>query len=415
LLARYAGELLCARSAEEALYLARAHLTDLDAVLLALDVDVDGLALCRRLASLLLGVPILACGDGELLERAFDAGAQDFIARPFTAPELSARLRVALRLREERRKHALQEQRLLQWTRQLEKTKRDLESTICIDQLTGIANRRHFDNLLRAEWRRAARDHTALSLVIFDVDEFHAYNERYGHVGGDLCLTRVSDALAHALRRASDVLARYGGEELVAILPDTDETGACVVAERLRRKVEELAIPHAGSQTSRVVTLSGGVATMTPGIGLTPEMLVSAADAALFQAKREGRNRCRANGIAADAVRIQARPWPTCPVAVLDPILVQRVPKLLLAMKTDVSEALARATDSDFVRAEAVAHQARRMSTEYGFPQLNELAERIDGAVQRRVAWDIHGSLRDLAWYLEHIQVVYRRPVLRAV
>jgi diguanylate cyclase (GGDEF)-like protein len=232
-----------------------------------------------------------------MLARAYDAGAHDFIAKPVRPLELTLRAKAALRLRAERVRRGEYEQRLVQWAHQLAKSKRDLESTVRVDPLTGVANRRHFDMLIRAEWRRAARDQTSLSVVFVDLDDFHAFNERYGHIGGDACLAKVADVLARSLRRASDVLARYGGEELVAILPDTDTNGACVVGERLRATIEELQIPHVGSRCSRVVTLSAGVATRLASMGSNPESLIAAADAALFRAKAEGRNCYRAETI----------------------------------------------------------------------------------------------------------------------
>lgn len=415
----YGADAITASTADEALAIARAHMPDLDLVLLDLDLDgADGIALCRRLSSLLPAVPIVASSqdrDESVVSRAFDAGAQDFITKPFRIAELSARIRVALQLREERRKQALREHRLVHWAKQLEKAKRRLESTICVDALTGVANRRHFDNLLRAECRRAARDETTLSLVIVDLDDFHAYNERYGHVGGDACLSRVAGAMAHALRRASDVIARYGGEELVAVLPHTDVAGACIVAERLRRCVESLAIPHDASRCSRFVTISAGVASARRSGVAGPEVLVAAADAALFRAKAAGKNRCRADGIDAEQVKVTRRPWPTCPVAVLDPALSDRVPHLLEAMKADVRNAVVAAADGDLLLAQVVAQQARRVGGEYGFSELLGLGGQLDAAVRATEEPNALASLDRLAWYLEHVQVVYRTPALRAV
>ena len=409
---RYGDDVIAATTGEEALSIAREKLAELDLVLLELDLpDTGGETICRRLAALLIGVPIIACSkhdDDDTVARAFQAGAHDFVAKPFRPRELTARVRVALQLRAERRRHKLQEQRLVQWTRQLEKTKGELESVVCNDPLTGIANRRHFETVLRSEWRRAARDHGDLSLVLLDLDDFHAYNEHYGHVGGDDCLNKVTRALAHALRRASDVVARYGGEELVAILPDTDRTGARVVAERLRACVEELAIPHAASRCCSVVTVSAGVATIQPTLGLAADTLVTAADQALYRAKHAGRNRCCAADGDRDRVVVTRQPWPTCPLVILDPIFVQRVPKFLESARAEAAEAIACAHGGDLAPARRLAASLRRSLPALG---LEQVATRLADADPAN-AIDV---LEELAWRLAHIHVVYRRPVLRAV
>lgn len=405
--------------AEDALCLARDRNQDFDLVYLDLDViDIDGFAACRRLASLLADVPIIACSkraDEATVLEAFEAGAHDFVAKPFRLSELVARARSALRLREERRRRWHHERRLVNWAHQLEKSNRDLESTVCIDPLTGIANRRHFDTLLNAEWRRAARDGTELSLVIFDLDDFHAYNDQYGHVGGDGCLVRVAKAMAHSLRRASDVLARYGGEELVAVLPETDAAGACVVAERLRARVEELRIPHAASRTSSVVTFSAGVATRSPAAGLPPEMLITAADAALFRAKRNGRNCCRADGLESEQITVSRRPWPKCPVVVVDPVLAQRVPRFLDTIRADIAPAPVAAAAGDFARISTIGQHVKRGATPLGFEALAELGTRLEAAARSADRDATLIAFDELGWYVEHVQVVYRRAASRAV
>jgi diguanylate cyclase (GGDEF)-like protein len=401
---------------DEALCEARGRQRELDLILLDLDIDdVEGLAVCRRLSTLLVDVPIVACSkrDDDMLARAFDAGARDFIRKPMRATEFTLRVKAALQLRVERLRRAQYEQRLVHWVQQLEKSKRDLESTVRVDQLTGVANRRHFDNVLRTEWRRAARDQTPLSVVFFDLDDFHAFNDRYGHVGGDACLARVADALARGLRRASDVMARYGGEEFIAVLPDTEVKGACVVAERLRAKIEELQIPHTGSRCSRVVTLSVGIASCTPAAGSTPETLIQAADAAMFRAKAGGRNCCRADGVDVAAITIRREPWPTCPVVVLDPILVERVPRFLDTVRAEVASLEVLETEPKQISIRT--SRIRRGADSLGLTRVVELAKWIDDAIRSQdleSASDLH---KELGWYLQHVQVVYRRAALKAV
>jgi diguanylate cyclase (GGDEF)-like protein len=157
------------------------------------------------------------------------------------------------------------------------------------DGLTGLPNRRYFDARLLRAFRYAQREHTPLSIVMVDVDEFKRYNDLYGHVEGDHCLRRVADILRSAALRPEDFVARYGGEEMVMLLPRTEAAGAVAVAEAARLALTELHIPHSAS-TLGIVSISLGVAAWTPGDEDTPEGLLKAADAALYRAKREGKN-----------------------------------------------------------------------------------------------------------------------------
>lgn len=159
------------------------------------------------------------------------------------------------------------------------------------DGLTHIANRRHFDDSLAREWDRARRDGSMLALLFIDVDYFKPYNDTYGHAAGDECLVALGQVLADAARRPGDVAARYGGEEFVVILPGTDLVGAREVAERIQAEMTALALPHAGSQVAHYVTVSIGVAAAVPGPGEPAQVLLDAADKAVYLAKRGGRNR----------------------------------------------------------------------------------------------------------------------------
>ncbi len=158
------------------------------------------------------------------------------------------------------------------------------------DQLTGLANRRHFDETLAGEWQRALRLRGEMALVIFDVDEFKPYNDHYGHPGGDACLRRLAAAARELVHRHGDLVVRLGGEEFGILLPLTPASGASVVADMLRQAIENLKLPHAPGTTHPVITISAGVASLRPDSGRRPEDLVQAADAALYQAKRAGRN-----------------------------------------------------------------------------------------------------------------------------
>jgi diguanylate cyclase (GGDEF)-like protein len=176
-------------------------------------------------------------------------------------------------------------------TRQLELANQTLQRLSAQDPLTGIANRRRFEEVLDLEWRRACRTATPLSLTMVDIDSFKAFNDTYGHQRGDACLQEVARALASALHRAGDLVARYGGEEFAVIQPGTEQRGAERLAEALRATVQALGIPHARSPVSDVVTISLGVATCIPRGNSTPVALVAAGDQALYRAKQEGRNR----------------------------------------------------------------------------------------------------------------------------
>lgn len=162
------------------------------------------------------------------------------------------------------------------------------------DSLTRLANRREFDRRLGIEWNRARRDGHMLSLVLIDVDCFKNYNDHYGHPTGDACLQKVAHALHSVVRRSADLVARFGGEEFVVLLPATDAAHAAALAEHMRRHVADLQIPHAASRVAAGVTVSLGVASMKPADGCQPPELIAAADAALYRAKEQGRNRVAA-------------------------------------------------------------------------------------------------------------------------
>ena len=179
---------------------------------------------------------------------------------------------------------------VLERTHQLEEANRTLQRLSYLDGLTGIANRRRFEEVLDAEWRRARRAGVPLSLIMIDIDYFKAYNDAYGHQRGDDCLRQVAATLNDCLQRAGDLVARYGGEEFAVILPEADANSAAEMAEALRERVEALEIPHETLSGDSVLTISVGVATIYPQRELSTVALLSAADQALYRAKFEGRN-----------------------------------------------------------------------------------------------------------------------------
>jgi diguanylate cyclase (GGDEF)-like protein len=157
------------------------------------------------------------------------------------------------------------------------------------DVLTGVANRRAFDERLAEEWARAVRDGQLLAAVMLDIDLFKIYNDRFGHPAGDECLRQVGQVL-RALPRGADFVARLGGEEFCLLLPGTDEAGAAALAEVIRSRIQKLALPHPATP-QKVVTVSMGLAAIAPSQVGSPAILIEQADKALYAAKRDGRNR----------------------------------------------------------------------------------------------------------------------------
>ncbi len=277
-------ELTVALSGEEGLELARNLRPDL----ILLDVmmpGMDGFEVCRRLKGEpeLKDIPVLfltAVDEEVEIERGFALGAVDYVHKPFSLPILKARMRNHLALK---------------------RKSDELAQLACTDGLTGVANRRHFDLSIDAEWLRAVRHRQPLSLIVIDVDHFKRFNDRYGHGEGDRCLKQVALALGGCIRRPGDLLARYGGEEFVALLPDTGAEAAAAMAERMWRAVAVLAIEHAGNPPDGRVSISLGVATAMPQPGATAAALLASADERLYQAKAAGRNRIVGEGGAAAA------------------------------------------------------------------------------------------------------------------
>jgi diguanylate cyclase (GGDEF)-like protein len=238
---------------------------------------------------------ITGLNNQESVDRAFEAGATDYITKPIHWAVLRQRVRRLLHTHWVMAElhHKIEQERVLK--AKLEEMNQELQRLVDLDGLTQIANRRAFDQALQQEWKRLAREKSPLSLILCDIDFFKAYNDTYGHQAGDECLKQVAGILRKAAKRPADVVARYGGEEFVVILPNTSLRGAMQVAELIRSKVKSRAIVHEGSGVSKFVTLSFGVAGVIPPPKTTPERLIAEADQALYKAKVEGRDRVVGN------------------------------------------------------------------------------------------------------------------------
>lgn len=246
--------------------------------LILLDVmmpEMDGYEVCRRIKGELASknLPVIfvtAKTDTVDEELGLRLGAVDYITKPFHLPIVLARVRNHIQL----------------------KLKTDLlEQHALLDGLTGIPNRRGFDETFDVEWKRALRSGRPLALIMADIDFFKQYNDHYGHGAGDDCLRKVAGAMSAAVTRPGDLVARYGGEEFVVLMPDTEAEGARLIAERIRELVEAQAIPHEASAAAPVVTLSLGVAFLIPDATLVSARLLEIADQRLYRAKVAGRNR----------------------------------------------------------------------------------------------------------------------------
>jgi diguanylate cyclase (GGDEF)-like protein len=166
-----------------------------------------------------------------------------------------------------------------------------LEQLANLDGLTQVANRRCFDERLQAEWKRLAREQKPLSVIFFDVDKFKLYNDYYGHLGGDDCLVRIAQTVQQIVHRPADLVARYGGEEFSVLLPNTDLVGAIKIAQNIQQAIHDQAIPHAKSDIKDIVTLSLGISSVIPTGDIKPDTLIASADKAMYNAKKEGRDR----------------------------------------------------------------------------------------------------------------------------
>lgn len=253
-----------------------AHADRPDLILLDIMMPkMDGYEVCRRLKldPITRDIPVVfvsALGEEKDEAKGLELGAIDYIVKPVTPLIVKARIRNHLELKRHRDM---------------------LASMATIDGLTGIANRRRFDEILQMEWHRSQRAASPISVLMIDIDHFKLYNDRYGHLIGDDCLKSVASVMSAVVKRPGDLLARYGGEEFACVLSETDTNGALFVARQLIDSVAGLKIVHEDSQTSPVITVSIGFCSTIPTSVHTSSQLVDCADQNLYKAKKAGRNR----------------------------------------------------------------------------------------------------------------------------
>lgn len=257
--------------------------------------DVDGFELVQRYRSRseTKNIPVIVLSTKEEPKskaRGFAVGANDYVCKLPDRLELLARIRYHSAAYTNRLQRDDAFRFLRESQQKLAEANIELQKLASLDGLTGIPNRRRFDEVLHTEWQRAQRTGSPLALLLCDIDFFKSFNDTYGHLSGDMCLKKVAMALSTCLRRPADLAARYGGEEFALILPDTDEKGALIVAEACRRRVEDLAMDNAQSPIGGKVTLSLGLASVICSRQMSPENLINMADQALYEAKHNGRN-----------------------------------------------------------------------------------------------------------------------------
>lgn len=269
-------QIFVATNGKDAIEIATSEQIDL----ILLDVmmpKMSGYEVCTQLKNnfVTAGITVIfVTGKNEVEDetKGLELGAVDYITKPVNPMILFARVRNHIESKRRRD---------------------DLEKISHTDALTGISNRRHFDQFLDQEWRRCIRGGFSLSIIMIDIDYFKQYNDYFGHSGGDDCLKKVATVLQQTLMRSTDFLARYGGEEFIIVLSQVEHKGAASLAEKLRGAVEKLRIPHPLSKIAPHVTISLGCATMIPIRGSSAQPLVNAADELLFAAKEQGRNQVK--------------------------------------------------------------------------------------------------------------------------
>lgn len=273
-------ELSFAYNGHDAVSLTNAEQPDL----ILLDImmpEMNGFEVCKILQDnrTTRDIPVIfitALSMEEDETKGLELGAVDYITKPFRPAVVKARVKNQLTLK---------------------KYRDHLENISMMDGLTGIPNRRRFDEYLNQEWKRAQRVQHPISLLMLDIDHFKLYNDNYGHSAGDECLKKISRTIQGTLTRPADLAARFGGEEFACVLPETDHDGAVTIAARIHSNLAGMSIPHEYSPISSLVTISIGSTTTVPSTSFSVEQFIKYTDEMLYQAKKTGRNRTRSRTI----------------------------------------------------------------------------------------------------------------------
>lgn len=266
-------------------------------LILDLDGNEDGLNFLREVKSDVRykDVPVIVTSEGDFQQHvrtAYAYGANDFIRKPINPAETKARIHANLRLNHEIDRRKARENEITEIANQLRELTQVLMKLSLIDQLTGVANRRAFEQTTDQEFKRARRNRRPISFLLFDVDHFKLFNDTYGHQAGDVCLRKIAQEVLNSIKRPGDMLARYGGEEFAIVLPDTDAQGARVIGQRVIDGIAALNIRHEYNSAAPCVTVSVGASTfMGADVHAEAKGLLELADKALYEAKKTGRNR----------------------------------------------------------------------------------------------------------------------------
>ncbi|MDF2612324.1 MAG: cph [Clostridia bacterium] len=303
LLEDFGCNIIKADSGNEALGLMLEH----EFALILLDIqmpDMDGFEVAEfmRGSEKTRHIPIIFVTaiykEQKYMFKGYEIGAVDYLFKPIEPVILKSKVNVFLNLyrqSKELKDKADELEKKLKEILELQEANGKLLSLSNLDGLTGIPNRRNFDEYMKMSWQEAVREKKSLSVIMIDIDYFKLYNDHYGHLKGDECLISVAKRIFSSLKRTRDFAARYGGEEFVVVLPNTDSSGASQIAETIRKNIEALGMPHAHSEVNTYVTTSLGAATIIPEASDSIETFIACADHALYEAKLNGRNRVSIN------------------------------------------------------------------------------------------------------------------------
>jgi two-component system chemotaxis family response regulator WspR len=253
-------------------------------------------------------IPIIVLSTKEeatVKRDAFLAGANDYLVKLPDTIELIARIRYhshayVVQLQRDEAYRALRKSQ-----QELMESNLELQRLTNVDGLTGLSNRRYFNDYMESEWKHGVRAKAPISILMIDIDHFKLYNDSYGHLAGDEVLQMVADTVRRSFRRSTDLAARFGGEEFVVILPQSTAADLQGLADMVVKEVEALNLPHIGSTSGERVTISVGGATLVPQRDNSPSVLIEAADKALYEAKRRGRNRAITNSPPSASARLK--------------------------------------------------------------------------------------------------------------